>query len=308
MNNSNVEVIILATSAYEFAPIYREGFAYIPSSKIFVSFQDQRRYLNRYALPVWWTLQEWADFVKRVNFPPPLDGRTFKEYTARMLWNSSFINVRWFSPFLERLLSGVPVPIPEMDEAHRAVYDGKPLRHFENVALKEFSHGEFEYYPSEFCQKILEGETGPHFTQAGLIPFGEPINDLEKALVKKYEKAMMIDDFLNILINSEVSILTKMDQFEVVDGKMRMKEMVDFYTVLLRNQYHLAVFTSSARTSNVPFSENGFDTEIKVKFRDLFPMLGDGKCGLILNPDYEKNMSWDATQISDIIASVRPIA
>lgn len=311
MNNSNVEVIILATSVYEFAPVYREGFVYVPSSKTFVSFQDQRRNYFRHGLPVRWTLQEWTDFVKRVNFPPALDGRTFKEYTARMLWNSTFINVRWFSPFLDRLLAGEHVPIEEMNEAHRAVFDGKPLRYFENIELKEYSPGEFEVYPSALCQQILEEETGPLFAdppaqQYALIPFGEPQNELEKALVSKYEKRIDINDFLNILINSEVSVLTKIDQLEVVDGQTRMKDMVELYTVELRNQSHLAVFTSSPRTSQVSFSNHGFDCEMKMKFRELFPMMPSGKFGLILNPSYEKNMSWDATQIADIIASSRP--
>lgn len=153
----------------------------------------------------------------------------------------------------------------------------------------------------EESHKMDKATPAPLRPEPDLLPFGTPRNELERALVLKYERKIEVVDFLRILLDSEVFIITKKDQFEIVGSEVRLKADPYLYTQTLRGDHHLGVFTDSGRPSIAPSIPTDFQAVIPMAFRDLFEFLDGTNVGLIINPDFEKNMSWDASQMVQIM-------
>ena len=134
-----------------------------------------------------------------------------------------------------------------------------------------------------------------------LIPFGEPFNELEKTQLLKYEKKIGIVEFLKVLLESEAWVVTRKDQLEIVGGEVRLKKDPQFFTQVLRGQHHLGVFTDAARSGAAPSIPAEFECAIPMPFRSILEFLDGTDVGMILNPYYEKNMSWDSSQIVEIL-------
>lgn len=148
------------------------------------------------------------------------------------------------------------------------------------------------------------GRSGPP-EPIPLMPFGPPANELEVALLAKYEKRMDVLAFLNLLLNSEVHVVTRMDQVVEVEGGFKFKDSPYLFTQVLRGQHHIGVFTNEVRGEVAPKVNPEFECSIPVKFRHLFPWFERNEVGVILNPFWEKNMSWDSAQLREIRSHVR---
>lgn len=133
-----------------------------------------------------------------------------------------------------------------------------------------------------------------------LCPFCQPLNRLEAALVEKYEGRMDLVRFLNVLLPSEVYLVTREDQVDVTDEGFKLKPSPILFTQELRGLHHLAVFTHVERGGVVPRINPEFSSSLPVRFLDLFAFFERNPIGVILNPFFEKNMSWDAGQLEEI--------
>lgn len=125
------------------------------------------------------------------------------------------------------------------------------------------------------------------------------------ALLAKYDKRMDALAFLNLLLNSEVHVVTRMDQVDAVEGGFKFKDSPYLFTQVLRGQHHIGVFTNEVRGEVAPMVNPEFECSIPVKFRNLFSLFERNEVGVILNPFWEKNMIWDSNQLQEIAKVVR---
>jgi hypothetical protein len=102
-----------------------------------------------------------------------------------------------------------------------------------------------------------------------------------------------------------VHVVTREDQLDVVEGGFKFKPSPYLFTQVLRGQHHIGVFTHEARGGIVPKLNPEFECAIPVPFRDLFVFFERNEIGVILNPYWENNMSWDSAQLQEIRQSIR---
>ena len=142
--------------------------------------------------------------------------------------------------------------------------------------------------------------------QIALLPFGEPRNVLERAMQAKQARQIEIVQFLNILLQSQVWLVTGKDQLEAVDGPVRLVSDPMLYSQTLRGVPHLAVFTDAERARMPKEMPPGMDCAIPFKFVELFRMFFQGnQAGVIINPFFEGNMSWNPEQLAEIGKGIR---
>ena len=100
--------------------------------------------------------------------------------------------------------------------------------------------------------------------QFPLCPFCQPLNRLEEALVEKYEGRIDLVRFLNVLLSSEVYLVTREDQVDVTDESFKLKPSPVLFTQELRGLHHLAVFTHVERGGVVPRINPEFSSSLPV--------------------------------------------
>lgn len=151
----------------------------------------------------------------------------------------------------------------------------------------------------------FEPSKGPPPAGALLAPFGMPLNELDFALVAKHETRIGAIAFLDILLHSQVHVVTREDQVDLVDGGFKLKKAPFLFTQIINGQHHLGVFTHELRGGIVPMLDAQFDCSIPLPFMDLLVFFGQNPLGFVINPYFEMNMSWDSDKTRKIIDGLR---
>jgi hypothetical protein len=130
--------IILATGFSVCGRNYKMGLIYIGVAKVFKYYSSEPYDDGKLSKPpdIIYKLDDWYQYAMRVNMPMKIDNRFMcneAEMNVREYLQSRYINVRWFTPFLHRLLHDEDVTLEEVDAAHRVAFGGMPLRYYSRL-------------------------------------------------------------------------------------------------------------------------------------------------------------------------------
>lgn len=140
----NNYIIMLATGFSTFNWNYKMGIYYHSFFKCFEYF-DSIPYIDgklNIAPDVTYKFVDWYEYAMRANMPINFSNGNASmrdEMNVREYLQSRYINVRWFTPFLERLLHDEDVTLEEVDAAHRAAFGGMPLRYYSRLSHADHS-------------------------------------------------------------------------------------------------------------------------------------------------------------------------
>lgn len=134
----NNYIIMLATGFNIYNQNYKMGIYYNSFLKCFKYYSSEPYDDGKLSKPpdITYKLEDWYEYAMRVIMPIKIDNGFMDneaEIRVREYLQSRYINVRWFTPFLHRLLHDEVVTLEEVDAAHRLAFRGMPLRYYSRL-------------------------------------------------------------------------------------------------------------------------------------------------------------------------------
>ncbi|UCG35077.1 MAG: SseB family protein [Candidatus Omnitrophota bacterium] len=137
----------------------------------------------------------------------------------------------------------------------------------------------------------------PFMRLGGLHRFGSPVNNLEEKMVAFLDGKLESAKFIKIFLKSEVYVLTPQDQLNPRSG--RLVKNPSLFTITSPEYTLFCVYTSQKRIDPTVDKYPELKYAARVFVKDLLSSVRR-KWGLIINPYWDVNLTWEPKTVAKI--------